>query len=108
MANGELMSEPTLSAIQADIKIWADECIPSRTPSGQMKHLERELNELKVEWETQDLDKAKEELADILIVALNLAGQMGFDMQYEVLRKMEINRKRTWSRPDSEGVIHHL
>jgi NTP pyrophosphatase (non-canonical NTP hydrolase) len=54
------------------------------------------------------LDKAKEELADIVIVALNLAGQMGFDMEYEVLRKMEINKKRMWSKPDSQGVIHHI
>jgi NTP pyrophosphatase (non-canonical NTP hydrolase) len=101
-------SKRRLKNIQDGIKTWADAKIPDRTPDGQMLHLEKELNELKVEWEVQDLDKAKEELADIVIVALNLAGQMGFDMEYEVLRKMEINKKRMWSKPDSQGVIHHI
>lgn len=97
-----------MRVIQEDIKNWADAKIPDRTPHGQMKHLEKELNELKDEWEVQDLEKAKVELADIIIVALNLAGQMGFDMETEVLAKMEINKQRLWSKPDHQGVIHHI
>jgi len=93
--------------IQRDIQKWADAKIPDRTPDGQMVHLERELNELKDEWKAKDMIKAEEELADIIIVALNIAAQMGFDMQKTVLKKMEKNKKRTWSKPDAQGVIHH-
>lgn len=98
----------SLKQIQMDIGTWADEKIPLRTPSGQMKHLEKELDELKAEMATNDMEKAREELADVLIVALNIAYQLGFDMEYEVERKMAINKNRQWSAPDADGVIHHL
>ena len=97
----------SMNWIQRDIQKWADSKIPDRTPDGQMIHLERELNELKAEWAAKDMTKAEEELADIIIVALNIAAQMGFNMQKSVIKKMEKNKKRTWSKPDSQGVIHH-
>jgi NTP pyrophosphatase (non-canonical NTP hydrolase) len=96
-----------LSIIQEDIKVWADAKIPQRTVAGQLIHLQNELNELMDEWKTQDLEKFKEELADVVIVAINIAGQANIDLEAQIMRKMEINKNRTWSAPDKDGVIHH-
>lgn len=37
----------------------------------------------------------REELADVVIIALSVAGHLGIDIGHEVARKMEINQKRT-------------
>ena len=37
-----------------------------------------------------------EELADVIIVALSVAGYLGIDIEKAVREKMEINRGREW------------
>lgn len=37
-----------------------------------------------------------EELADVIITALSVAGYLGIDIDGEVRKKMEINRERPW------------
>lgn len=37
-----------------------------------------------------------EELADVIIMALSVAGHLGIDVDAEVRRKIEINQKRPW------------
>lgn len=37
-----------------------------------------------------------EELADVIIVSLSVAGHLGIDIDAEVRRKMRINQKRPW------------
>lgn len=41
-------------------------------------------------------DGFKEELADVIIRVLHLAGALGFDMSAEISKKMEFNKMRTW------------
>lgn len=37
-----------------------------------------------------------EELADVIIMSLSVAGHLGIDIDTEVRRKIEINKKRPW------------
>ena len=41
-------------------------------------------------------DRFSEELADVIIMSLSVAGKMGIDIDAAVRRKMEINRGRPW------------
>jgi NTP pyrophosphatase (non-canonical NTP hydrolase) len=38
----------------------------------------------------------EEELADVIIMSLSVAGHLGIDIDAEVRRKIEINQKRPW------------
>lgn len=42
----------------------------------------------------------------ILLVAL--AECQGLDLEFEIECKLAINRERTWSPPDEDGVIEHV
>ena len=43
-----------------------------------------------------DWDKFVEELADVIIVSMSVAGRLGVDIDTAVRRKMEINKTRAW------------
>jgi NTP pyrophosphatase (non-canonical NTP hydrolase) len=45
---------------------------------------------------TEDTDHFREELADVLILVLSVAGYLGIDIDKAVRAKMEINRGREW------------
>ena len=55
-----------------------------------------------VYMEANELEKAKEaykyaeELADVIIASLSVAGYLGIDIDAAVRRKMEINKARAW------------
>lgn len=45
---------------------------------------------------TSHPDHFAEELADVIIMSLSVAGHLGIDIGAEVRRKMRINQKRPW------------
>lgn len=45
---------------------------------------------------TEDTNHFREELADVIIMALSVAGYLGIDIDKAVQEKMEINRGREW------------
>lgn len=51
--------------------------------------------------------KAREEIADIVIVLYRLATRLGFDLSSEIDAKMKVNRKRVW-KLDGTGQGHHV
>ena len=59
-----------------------------------METIRREVNEL--EDASADAEAYAEELADVIIASLSVAGKMGIDIDAAVRRKMEINRARPW------------
>ena len=60
-----------------------------------------EANELE---QAEEADKYAEELADVIIASLSVAGKLGIDIDAAVRRKMEINRGRPWKhKEESEG-----
>ena len=46
--------------------------------------------------EAEEADEYAEELADVIIAALSVAGKLGIDIDAAVRRKMEINKARPW------------
>ena len=82
------------------------ECIDSAIQEGEqadqeemmrgwaMETIRREANEL--EDASADAEAYAEELADVIIASLSVAGKLGIDIDAAVRRKMEINRARPW------------
>ena len=55
-----------------------------------------EAEEMLIAAEDEQRDETREELADVIIMALSAAGYLGIDIDAEVRRKMEINKGRSW------------
>lgn len=61
-----------------------------------------ELMDAGVDWEDEgfcfdDPDQAySEELADVVIMCMSVAGALGIDIDAAIRRKMEINKERPW------------
>ena len=85
---------------------WADGVIPNRTPADAIKKLSME--EVPELWRSlKDNDGVDEgEIADVLILALDVCYMSGIDPLTAINNKMEINRKRTWK--FEHGVMQHM
>lgn len=59
-----------------------------------METIRREVNEL--EDASVNEEAYTDELADVIIASLSVAGKLGIDIDAAVRRKMEINRARPW------------
>ena len=59
-----------------------------------METIRREVNEL--EDASADAEEYADELADVIIASLSVAGKLGIDIDAAVRRKMEINKARPW------------
>lgn len=51
--------------------------------------------------EIKDKDELGSELADVTLYLLQLASVSGIDLEEAVLRKIEINKTRTWDKEES-------
>lgn len=96
-----------LKRVLTEYMAWALETFPEETIEEQAIHLRKELAELRLSGEA-------EELADCLMLAhlVNLrllwqARDAPFDVVAEVRRKLEINRRRKWVRTP-EGDYQHV
>ncbi len=50
--------------------------------------------------EIRDRDKLGSELADVMLYLLQLASVSGIDLEEAVLKKIEVNKSRTWDTDD--------
>lgn len=88
-------------AFQKEVTAWASATFPGQTPKSKADHLLDEAGEL------NDDPSDGEEMADILILLLNLAEMHRLDLFAEAEKKMKKNRARTWGKPDARGVVRH-
>ena len=65
-----------------------------------METIRREVNEL--EDASVNAEDYTDELADVIIASLSVAGKLGIDIDAAVRRKMEINRARPWKHVKEE------
>ena len=65
-----------------------------------METIRREVNEL--EDASVDAEEYADELADVIIASLSVAGKLGIDIDTAVRRKMEINKARPWKHGKDE------
>lgn len=61
-----------------------------------IKEVYSECDEALTAAEEEDWDGVQEELADVIIMSLSVAGYLGIDIDAAVRRKMEINKGRAW------------
>jgi NTP pyrophosphatase (non-canonical NTP hydrolase) len=94
---------------QKTISDWAEQVFgPSSSNARVAARANEEMAELlRALTAADDSLKAAEKMADIVIVLYRLAQRMGFDLHYEVERKMQINRNREW-KIDGSGHGYHV
>lgn len=98
----DILKKGTIQAFQREVTEWASRTFPGQTPASKAEHLLDEAGELK------DDPSNGEEMADVLILLLNLAEMHGLDLLEEARKKMAINRTCTWGPPDERGVCNHV
>lgn len=97
---------------------WQKDTFPAATDLSKLRHLNEEVAELMDAINDEDhlIDhektrKTKLEFADCFLLLFGAAKAYG--MSYaDILKcvddKMSINIKRTWGKPDSNGVVKHV
>lgn len=93
----------TVDELQAEIAAWIQPLHPNRAPLGVVSKMLCELAELIASERMSD----PLELADIFILALDLATIQGVDVAAAIRAKLEINRQRSWNIADN-GVMQHI
>ena len=91
-----------IAKLQNEIAAWADELNPDRRALGLIAKLLEELGELIASERVAD----PLELADVLILALDLAHIQGIDVESAITQKMAINRARHWRIADNGSMTH--
>ncbi len=107
--------ESELSKFQQEVGKWGKEVFGRENINQSIKslitHLWKEVLELDKEANRYTFptmnEKVKKELADCFILLLDISSLMSCDLLGEARKKMEINRSRTWGKPDKDGVIEH-
>lgn len=85
-----------------EIRIWQRETFPNATAESSANHLLREAKELLVD------PSELSELADVFILAVGVADQLGVGIEEIIKCKMEVNRSRVWGDADEYGVVEHV
>ena len=88
------------------------ECIDAAIQEGEPADQEEMMRGLAMEFirrEVNELDEASvnaeaytDELADVIIASLSVAGKLGIDIDAAVRRKIEINKARPWKHGKEE------
>jgi len=108
-----------LQILMDDITLWADDTFgKGRTCSAPLYHLMEEVEETldSIREESfrisiDQIDHTMFEFADCFILILNAASKYGMNadgLMGHAKKKMAINKKRTWGKPDANGVVKHL
>ena len=90
-----------LKRFQKIVGRWEEKTFPTATQETRITHLFREVKELQE-------SNSPEEAADCFILLLGHAHLGGYDLLKQAVKKMKINKGRTWGQPDAEGVQEHI
>lgn len=91
---------------------WQNKIFRDASPISCLKHLGKEVKETSTGiFHEHSRHEVETEFADCYILLLQAAKRYG--MTFETLHqravdKMEINRARKWSEPNSDGVVEHI
>jgi len=103
----------SMGKLQLEIADWQDKTFPEANALSKMSHLAKEVIELNkaLLHDTEMIHKEDliaDELADCQHLLFGIASKCGIS-QYGITRnKFEINKKRIWGKPDSNGVVEHI
>lgn len=93
----------TVAELQSEIAEWADSVVPNRTPLSVIAKMLGEVGELIASERMSD----PSEIADVLILALDLAHLQGIDAAEAIRNKLEINKGRKWQVADNGCAQHY-
>jgi len=99
-----------------EITTWQKATFTTATPHTALNHLTEEIGELDYEIHEGRTfagheEKIKAEFADCFLLLFGAAALHG--LTYEQIceainSKMEINKQRTWGKPNAEGYVKHI
>lgn len=92
----------SLESLFEEVRQWQRKTFPTATAKSVAKHLSKEAEELLAD------PTELSELADVFILAIGVADQLGADIFDVIECKLEINKEREWGEPDEHGVIEHV
>ncbi len=92
----------TVSELQAEIAAWIGPLHPTRAPLGTIAKVLEEIGELIASERMRD----PLEVADVLILVLDLATLLDVDVTAAVRAKLDINRRRSWRAADNGALSH--
>jgi hypothetical protein len=106
----------SMTNLQSEIGRWADETFPDNTPERIAAHLRDEvtcdLNAAMYEYthgdRTAGLYAVRNEIADIMLLAMSLAHTLGFDVYEAAVVKHGVNRTREWAYDPEVGYDRHV
>ena len=97
-----VIPESALMLVQAVVGDWCNTKFPKTDSKAICKHLDRELIELKANFDPT-------EAADCFLLLMHLAHQNNFDLLAEALAKHQVNLNRKWAvEPDDQNVYRHI
>jgi hypothetical protein len=89
-----------------DIADWQDLQFGKQiTPTYKIRHLKKEIQELK------DSPHDSMEYADCFLLLLGAARDAGMDLEMllsAIRKKLEINKRRKWGKPNKDGFTEHV
>lgn len=88
---------------QEAIGKWNEETF-GESNTGIIGHFMEEVQEFN---DALDTPEEAMEAADLVILLMTRAHRRGYDLLGKVYQKMEINRRRTWQKPDKDGIVRH-
>jgi hypothetical protein len=96
-----------------EITEWQKKTFPNATKFSKLAHLDQELRELVMALHSEnETEQGKQyEFADCFLLLFGAACAHGMtydDICCAIAGKMEINEKRTWGKPDKDGVVNHI
>lgn len=96
--------------IQKEIAQWAEEAFG---PAPDVARIAARANEemaelLRTATTTADSRDLSYEAADVVIVLYRMCEVVGADLDFVIRNKMEINRRRKWSRDGTGHGYHHV
>lgn len=92
---------------QQSITEWSSETFGPRSALSTAVRANKEMAELLSALENGEDEVACKEVADVVIVLMQVAHRLGIDLNYEIDKKMNINENRTWLKmPD--GSFQHV
>lgn len=95
-----------------EITAWQRKTFPGGDTESKIAHLREEVEELStaVHFGYGDV-VVGEEFADCFLLLFGAASAYGFTYKQicdAIDRKMDINKKREWGKPDKNGVVKHI
>jgi len=110
------MTQLNLQQLIDEVATWSDATFgETSTPASKLKHLQKEIPELLEALQNNEVNTKSEdirlEFADCMLLLLDAARKCNFSAE-EILsftkEKLEINKKRTWKKPDENGIFEHV